>query len=123
MAKTVKPGDLAKVINEELTMYNERVTTNVNAAGEEAMKKLVKRTKATAPQLTGDYVKHISSKRETGPRGDRFIWYVKSPEHRLTHLIVKKHAHRSTPDPFLANAVDEIIPEYENAVEEAVQNG
>lgn len=123
MAKTVKPGDLAKVIEDELTIYNERVTARVNTAGEEAMKKLVQRTKATAPKLTGDYAKHISSKRETGTRGDRFIWYVKSPEHRLTHLIVKKHAHRSTPDPFLANAVDEIIPEYENAVEEAVQNG
>ena len=123
MAKSIKPSDLSEAIAKELTIYHDNVITRVNEAGETAIKKLVKRTKATAPKLTGDYVKHISSKTETGPRGNRYIWYVKSPEHRLTHLLIKKHAHRTTPDPFLANAVNEVLPDYENAVEEAVQNG
>lgn len=123
MAKTIKPSDLSDAIAKELTIYHDNVITRMNEAGESAIKKLVKLTKSNAPKLTGDYAKHISSKREKGPRGDRFIWYVKSPEHRLTHLLIKKHAHRTTPDPFLANAVDEVLPEYENAVEEAVQNG
>lgn len=123
MAKTIKPSDLSDAIAKELTTYHESILTRINEAGANAIKKLVKLTRARAPELTGDYAKNISSKREKTDRGDRFIWYVKSPEHRLTHLLVKKHAHRSTPDPFLEDSLDEVLPEYENAVEEAVKNG
>ena len=123
MANSVKPDGLAKAIEQQLTIYHKDVTEKVDAAGEAAMKQLVQRTKATAPKLTGDYAKAITSKKEKGPRGNKYTWYVKSPEHRLTHLIIKTHAHRSTADPFLQNAVDEVIPAYEQAVEEAVKNG
>ena len=55
----------------------------------------------------------------------RYIWYVKAPDHRLTHLLVHGHATRNggrtKANPFLKNALDDVLPEYERAVEEAVK--
>lgn len=126
MAKTVKPGDLGKAIEEELTIYHKDVTDRVNNLSAEAVKSLVKKTKATAPVRTGSFKKNISSKvLEKSPRGDKYVWYVKAPDHRLTHLLVhghaKKNGGRVKGDPFLKNAVDEVLPAYEAAVEEAVK--
>lgn len=126
MAKTVKPGDLSKAIEEELTIYHKDVTDRVNNLSAEAVKSLVKKTKATAPVRTGSFKKNISSKvLEKSPRGDKYVWYVKAPDHRLTHLLVhghaKKNGGRVKGDPFLKNAVDEVLPAYEAAVEEAVK--
>lgn len=126
MTKTVKPGDLGKAIEEELTIYHKDVTDRVNNLSAEAVKSLVKKTKATAPVRTGSFKKNISSKvLEKSPRGDKYVWYVKAPDHRLTHLLVhghaKKNGGRVKGDPFLKNAVDEVLPAYEAAVEEAVK--
>lgn len=128
MAETIKPADLSKAIEQELTTYHRRTLERVNAAGEEAVKALVKKTKATAPKKSGAFRKAITSKVElhkvTGDK--RFIWGAKAPHHRLTHLLV--HGHEKTNggrvpgDPFLQNALDEVLPEYENAVEEAVKD-
>ena len=45
--------------------------------------------------------------------------------HRLTHLLVHGHATRNggrtKANPFLKNALDAVLPEYERAVEEAVK--
>ena len=127
MAKTIKPSDLGNAIAEELTIYHKDVVERVNQAGETAVKALVKKTKATAPKLTGDFRKRITSSVLPGKRGDRrFVWHVKAPDHRLTHLLVhghaKKNGGRTKGDPFLKNAIDEVLPQYENAVEEAVKN-
>ena len=126
MAKRTKPKDLADAIEQELTVYHKRVTERVNAAGEEAVKDLVKKTKATAPKRTGRFRKNIASKTEETPRGNKYTWYVKAPDYRLTHLLVHGHAKadggRVPGDPFLRNAVDEVLPKYEQAVEEAVKN-
>lgn len=126
MAKTIKPEDLGKVIEEELSVYHEDVTRRINDLSAEAVKSLVKKTKATAPKRTGSFRKNISSKvLEKSPRGDKYVWYVKAPDHRLTHLLVhghaKKNGGRVKGDPFLQNALDDVLPAYEEAVEEAVK--
>lgn len=125
MAKTIKPADLGKAIEQELTVYHKRVVERVNAAGEGAVKDLVKRTKATAPKRTGSFRKNITSSTEQGPRGNTYTWHVKAPDYRLTHLLVRGYAKqnggRVPGNPFLQNAVDEVLPKYEQAVEEAVK--
>lgn len=125
MAKTVKIEGLGAAIAEELTIYHEDVIRRVDLASEEAVKKLVEKTKATAPKQTGAFRKAIASKvLEDGKRGKKYVWYVKPPFHRLTHLLVHGHAKtnggRVSGDPFLQNALDEVLPAYENAVEEAI---
>jgi len=129
MADKVKIEDLGAAISEELLGYKEEVTERIDKASEEAVKKLVKLTKASAPVgKRGSFKKNIASKLlEESRNGSKYVWYVKAPDHRLTHLLVHGHATkgggRTKGDPFLHNAVDEVLPEYEKAVEEAIQNG
>lgn len=127
MAKTIKPADLGDAIQRELTTYTEGVAERVNAAGKTAAEKLRKLTKATAPVASGDFRKHIAIKEvDSGHGTKRYIWHVKAPDHRLTHLLVHGHATknggRTKGDPFLKNALETVLPEYEQAVKEAVQN-
>lgn len=130
MAKTVKPVYISKALVGCLEEYLGETQDAVNEAGEKAMKKLVKITRETAPKepkSTGDFARHISSEEYTTVLGDkRFTWGVKAPEYRLTHLIVHGHAKadggRVPGNPFLENAMEAVLPEYERAVEEAVKN-
>lgn len=127
MANTVKPDDLGAAIAQELEIYHKDVITRINQCSEEAVKALVKKTKATAPKKTGRFRRNIASKvLEKGSRGDRYVWYVKAPDHRLTHLLVNGHEKRGggrvKGDPFLQNALNEVLPAYETAIEEAVKN-
>ncbi len=127
MAKRLKPGDLGAAISQELTMYHADVVEKLDAAGDSAIKKLVKLTKATAPKgARGSFRRNISSKRlESSKRGSTYVWYVKPPDHRLTHLLVHGHATkdggRTKADPFLKNALDVVLSEYEGAVKEAIK--
>ena len=127
-SKKVKPEGLLKEINRELTLYHETVLGRINQAAKEAVGELVKKTKVTAPKQTGEYRKHISSKLLKKSRlGDEtYVWYVKPPDHRLTHLLVHGHAKvnggRTKADPFLRNAVDDVRADFEKAVEEAVKS-
>lgn len=125
MAKRIKPGGLGDAIGDILTVYHEDVIAQINQAGDEAVTELVRKTKATAPKRTGSFRKNIARKVIQGPRGNKYIWHVKAPDHRLTHLLVHGHAKRNggrvQGDPFLKNALDEVLPAYEQAVEEAVR--
>lgn len=127
MAKSVKPTALGAAIERELTTYHESVIEKVNKAGDAAVKKLAKLTRANAPVgHRGKFKRSITSgiKKKTN-RGNTYAWYVKAPEHRLTHLLVHGHATkdggRTKSHPFLKNAVDKVLPEYEKSVEEAVK--
>jgi len=129
MAKTIKPEELSEAIKQELTMYSKLVTEGVDAAGLESIKKLVKLTKATAPVGNrGSFKRNITSKEIANPIGTKtYVWGVKAPDYRLTHLLVHGHATkdggRTKADPFLANALDQVLPEYERRVEEVIKNG
>ena len=128
MAKSIKPGDLGKVIEQELTLYHESVITRINAASKAAVDALVQKTKATAPKQTGSYRRNIAGKllRKSRTGDETYVWYVKPPDHRLTHLLAhghaKKNGGRVKGDPFLHNAVDQVQIEYEQAMEEAVKS-
>lgn len=129
MAKVIKPEALGAALSQELTLYHNRVLVGVDEAGSAAIKRLVKLTKATAPEgARGSFKKNITSKLlEKGKRGSKFVWYVKPPDHRLTHLLVHGHATkdggRTKADPFLENALEQVLPEYEQEVKEAIENG
>lgn len=129
MAKSIKPEDLGEAISQELTIYHDKVLAGVDEAGSKAIKKLVKLTKETAPEgARGSFKKNITSKLlERSKRGSKYVWYVRPPDHRLTHLLARGHATkdggRTKADPFLENALEQVLPEYEQDVKEAIENG
>ena len=129
MAKSIKPGDLGAAISQELTIYTKEVQEKVDAVGRKSIKRLVKLTQETAPigeRYGGTFATSIASKEVKGARGSRFVWHVKAPNHRLTHLLVHGHATkdggRTKANPFLKRALDTVLPEYEKELEEAVKS-
>lgn len=120
-----------------LTIYSEDINEKLRETTRESMKKLVKETKATAPRgrRKGQYKKHITADYQglkNSPRGLKgqdvsALWYVRAPEYRLTHLLVNGHAtnngERTAANPFLRNALDKVLPEYEQKVQEVLTNG
>ncbi len=120
-------------LRQTLTLYHEDVNAAIDRASEQAVKDLVTLTKATAPvgARHGNFRKNIASKEVTKSRGKNrgktYAWYVKPPDHRLTHLLVHGHATknggRTKSNPFLQNAMDQVTPKYINNVEEALKNG
>lgn len=127
MAKTVKLEQLGAALQEELAMYHKDSIDRVNAAGKRSMQKLVKLTKASAPTgKRGSFRSSITSIETDAGNGMKlYTWGAKAPDHRLTHLLVNGHAakdgSRVPGNPFLQNALDVVLPEYENAVKEALQ--
>ena len=130
-------NDLETQMAQVLTIYAEEVNEKLRVITTESMKQLVKETKANAPigRRKGQFKKKIAAdytgtrRSARGLRGQNVhaTWYVKAPDYRLTHLLVNGHAtkngDRTTPDPFLKNAVDHILPEYEQKVQEVLSNG
>ena len=128
MAKTIKPEELGAALVENLELYHKDLIEQVNAAGERAAMELVKKTKATAPKRSGKYRKAITYTETTNNvTGDKkFTWGAKSPHHRLTHLLVNGHEKqtggRVPGDPFLQDALDQVLPDYEKEVEGILKN-
>lgn len=135
MSRHVRIEGLHEAIDRELEIYSEAVNQGIIKCTKSAMRDLVNKTKATAPvgKRHGAYRDNITSdtsklkgSAKTG-RDFSATWYVKAPDYRLTHLLVngheKKNGGRTRPDPFLKDAVDSVIPEYEQKIEEVVKNG
>lgn len=133
--RRIHVGELGSALEQELELYAQDVQDGIVQVTENSMKKLVKTTKATAPtgrrhgqfkkNITADYQELRRAKTLRG-RTIRATWYVKAPDHRLTHLIVHGHATRdggrTRANPFLQNALDSVLPEYEKGIEEVLKN-
>lgn len=126
---TVQITGLAEAITEELSQYNQGITDRVNRISWESVKRLVSLTRSSAPVgHRGQYRKNIACKILLKKRtGNTYVWYVKGKDARLTHLLVHGHATvdggRTRANPFLQDALDEVLPQYEAAVERTIGNG
>lgn len=125
--KVIDPKHLSEAIREQLTFLHEDVVSKVDAEGEKSIKKLVKLTKATAPVRSGRYYQSLTYQKHTADWKEcsTFELGAKAPHYRLTHLLVHGHATsnggRTKGDPFLENALNTVLPEYERNVEEALK--
>lgn len=132
----IHAGELGSAMEHALELYNQDVQEGIIRVTEGSMRNLVKKTRATAPtgrrhgqfkkNITADYQELRRVKKLRG-RTIRATWYVKAPDYRLTHLIVHGHATkdggRTRANPFLQNALDSVLPEYEKGIEEVLKNG
>ena len=127
MSKVTLTG-FSMALGKILDDYTTAVQQGIDDAGRKAMRGLVKETKQTAPKVTGDFAKAITSTEQKNANGmsSTFIWRVKAPFYRLTHLLVhghaKKNGGRVPGNPFLHNAVSHAYEQYEADVEEVLKN-
>ncbi len=119
----IQVKDLDVKLDELLTMYHKGINDGVEFCSEKAVKDLAKITKTTAPKgARGSFRRNITSGVKKKTRfATTYAWYVKAPDYRLTHLLVKGHAtkngDRTKGDPFLQNALDQVLPAYEAGVQ------
>lgn len=132
----IRPDEIGQEVTRILDIYSRDVQDGVADITEENTRLLVKLTKKTAPigGRNGQYKKNITGNfrdirqaKTLRKRKVQGIWYVKAPDYRLTHLLVYGHAtrdgDRTTPNPFLQNAVDVVIPKFEQEMEALLRNG
>lgn len=130
MGKTIKPEQLQKAIEQELKLYSKSITKGLFEEADISMKKLVKQTKATSPvgKRAKHYKSNITSKTLVKTAIKKILlWYVKGSDYRLSHLLNNGHALRNggrySGTQFITKAHDQIIKEYEKAVEKRIENG
>lgn len=126
----VKVEGLSVALTQMLDQYNMDVLEGLDGASLRAVERLADITRVTAPVgVRKKFRRSIAVQELYKSRGKfagrTYVWYVKPPDHRLTHLLVHGHATkdggRTKADPFLQNALDQVTPDYLKEVEDALK--
>ncbi len=128
-ARQISPQVFDAELRELLRDYALQNAERLDELTLKAVKQLAKLTRQTAPRgkREGDEARprfHTSiAYRKLEARwfgSNSYLWFVKAPNYRLTHLIAKARRarnHRVIPgNPFLQNALDTVLREYEEDI-------
>ena len=129
----IDSSQFAEVLIGILDEYGEGVMGGTKKAVDATMKEMVKETKDTAPRKAilgrpaGTFANHISSKKGIdSAHAYSKVWYVRSPEYRLAHLLNNGHALRQggrwEGTNFITNASRTSAEAFERRVKEAIRN-
>ncbi len=88
----VSVEQLPEALKQTLSRYVVVLADEIDAASSAAMKELVLLTKKEAPKKTGEFSRHIASKRIPGKLGrSSYLWYVKKPHADLGFILERGH--------------------------------
>ena len=120
---------VSDAIQATLNTYSRTIAEGVEKAAAETVKEMVAETKKrpTGRFSTGRYARSIASQvGENTIHARSRIWYVKSPDYRVTHLINNGHALRNggryAGDKHVTKAADRAMINFENRVREVIEN-
>lgn len=107
--------------------YTQTVTDKVNNVTDKTAKALKKEIADTSPVGYRKKLKKSWRIKKEKVGGVDLRATVHSTQYRIVHLVEKGHVTRNGTSRtrayhFMAKAVDKIIPDYEKAVEEAIEN-
>lgn len=121
----ISVGEFGSALDDILSEYMESTTDALNALTDTTAETLRKRLSDTSPVGARKKMRRSFRKDVKIVGGISKICTVHSSEYRLLHLVENGHLTRdgitrTKAAGFIKKAVDEIIPEYEKAVEKAV---
>lgn len=131
----ISANELSDTITKELKQYTTDVTKSIKKETAESANKLKKLTKSDAPRSKKNkahYVDSITIKKIYESEFDAtWIWYVKKPNYRLSHLLenghkivrVKNGKSYTTAYHFIANSRSVMEKEFVKNVERILKNG
>ena len=122
---------LSNAICEMFEEFSEECFEGWAKAAEETCEQMVEDTKATANVRHGDYKGAIDGKllRQTAT-SKTYVWYVKRPYYRLTHLLIYGHlisgivksSGKTKANPFLQDAYLHAEKTYEKKCEKVIKD-
>lgn len=129
IANNINIDNLSKAISDELKIYNRSVTEGMKEVIEKSSLEFKKDTKRDANKgRRKKYYKKIDVKKiYENSFGSSHIWYVKNPEYRLTHLLVKGHqtkkGGRTKANDFLSDNLEKLSKNLDKELKRVVENG